>query len=108
MYIGFSTTDDRLSLLGVVSLGKKYPVCMNQTRYRFMYRRISVYFLAQLMGGLVGAALVYANYIHAIDLFEGGRHVRTLNTASLFSTYSVSLFHDESPVELTGCTSWRT
>ena len=42
------------------------------------------------MGGLVGAALVYANYFHAIDIFEGGRGVRTLQTASLFSTFAVS------------------
>lgn len=44
---------------------------------------------AQLMGGLVGAALVYANYFHAIDVFEGGRGVRTMKTAGLFSTYAV-------------------
>ncbi|KAJ7777843.1 aquaporin-like protein [Mycena maculata] len=42
-----------------------------------------------LLGGVVGAALVYANYIHAIDLYEGGRDVRTLKTASLFSTYAL-------------------
>lgn len=42
------------------------------------------------MGGLVGAALVYANYFHALDIYEGGRGVRTLGTASLFSTYAVS------------------
>ena len=44
------------------------------------------------MGGIVGAAIVYGNYFHAIDLFEGGRGVRTLKTAGLFSTYAVSLF----------------
>lgn len=43
------------------------------------------------MGGVTGAALVYANYFHAIDLFEGGKNIRTLKTASLFSTYAVSL-----------------
>lgn len=43
------------------------------------------------MGGLVGAALVYANYFHAIDIFEGGQGVRTLKTASLFSTYAVCI-----------------
>ena len=41
------------------------------------------------MGGLVGAAIIYANYIHAIDIFEGGREIRTLKTAGLFSTYAV-------------------
>lgn len=42
------------------------------------------------MGGIVGAALVYANYFHAIDIFEGGRGIRTLKTAGLFSTFAVS------------------
>jgi aquaglyceroporin related protein len=52
-----------------------------------------IYIFAQVMGGLVGAGLVYANYIHAIDLYEGGRGVRTLATAGLFSTYAVGAFH---------------
>jgi len=55
----------------------------------FPWKKVPVYIFAQIMGGLVGAALVYANYIHAIDLFEGGRHIRTLSTASLFSTYAL-------------------
>jgi aquaglyceroporin related protein, other eukaryote len=45
------------------------------------------------MGGLVGAAMIYANYFHAIDVYEGGRGVRTLRTASLFATYAVSLLN---------------
>lgn len=56
----------------------------------FSWKKVPGYILAQFMGGLVGAALVYANYFHAIDIFEGGRGVRTLNTAGLFSTYAVS------------------
>ena len=52
-----------------------------------------VYIFAQFMGGLVGAGLVYANYFHAIDIYEGGRGVRTLATASLFSTYAVGALH---------------
>lgn len=54
------------------------------------------------MGGVCGAAIVYANYFHAIDIFEGGRGVRTVpGTANLFATYavpymtSVSCFFDE-------------
>ncbi len=44
------------------------------------------------MGGLCGAGIIYANYIHAIDLVEGGRHIRTVpGTAGLFSTYAVCL-----------------
>ncbi|KAJ7644861.1 aquaporin [Roridomyces roridus] len=54
----------------------------------FPWKKVPGYILAQILGGLVGAGLVYANYIHAIDIFEGGRHVRTLGTASLFSTYA--------------------
>lgn len=50
---------------------------------------MEVYICAQLLGGIVGAAIVYANYFHAIDIFEGGRGVRTLSTASLFSSYTV-------------------
>ena len=49
-----------------------------------------MYILAQVLGGVVGAGVVYANYFHAIDIVEGGRGVRTLATAGLFSTYAVS------------------
>ncbi|KAF7329878.1 hypothetical protein MKEN_00251500 [Mycena kentingensis (nom. inval.)] len=55
----------------------------------FPWKKVPIYIFSQTMGGLVGAALVYANYIHAIDLFEGGRDVRTLKTAGLFSTYAL-------------------
>jgi aquaglyceroporin related protein len=44
------------------------------------------------MGGVVGAGLVYAQYIHAIDIFEGGRHIRTPATAGLFSSFAVRYF----------------
>ena len=42
------------------------------------------------MGALIGAAIVYANYFHAIDIVEGGTGIRTLKTAGLFSTFAVS------------------
>jgi len=68
----------------------------------FPWRKVPAYIFAQVMGGLCGAGIVYANYIHAIDIVEGGRHIRTVpGTASLFSTYaadymtSVSCFFDE-------------
>lgn len=57
----------------------------------FPWRKVPGYVFAQVMGGLAGAALVYANYYHAINIFEGGSGVRTLNTAGLFSTYAVSM-----------------
>lgn len=56
----------------------------------FPWRKVPVYILSQLLGGIVGAAIVYANYHSAIDLFEGGHGVRTVpGTASLFGTYAV-------------------
>lgn len=68
----------------------------------FPWRKVPIYIFAQFMGALCGAGVIYANYIHAIDIYEGGRHIRTVpGTASLFSTYalpymtSVSCFFDE-------------
>lgn len=77
----------------------------------FPWKKVPSYIFAQVMGGLCGAALIYGNYFHAIgepptlrphwrmllirslsDLFEGGVGIRTLSSASLFSTYSVCLF----------------
>ena len=58
------------------------------------WRKVPAYIFAQVMGGLCGAGIIYANYIHAIDLVEGGRHIRTVpGTAGLFSTYAVCLPH---------------
>jgi aquaglyceroporin related protein len=53
----------------------------------FPWRKVPGYIIAQLLGGIVGGALTYANYVHAIDAFEG-KGVRTLKTAGLFSTYA--------------------
>ncbi|TFK73626.1 aquaporin [Pluteus cervinus] len=55
----------------------------------FPWRKVPIYIFAQLLGGIVGAAIIYGNYIHAIDIVEGGRNVRTMATASLFSTYAL-------------------
>jgi len=47
--------------------------------------------ISQLLGALVGAAIVYATYFHAIDIVEGGSGIRTVpGTAGLFATYPVS------------------
>ncbi|KAF5339654.1 hypothetical protein D9758_015590 [Tetrapyrgos nigripes] len=54
----------------------------------FPWRKVPVYMLAQLLGGIVGAGLIYANYFHAIDIVEGGRGIRTLTTAGIFSTFA--------------------
>ncbi|KAG8892329.1 hypothetical protein FRB99_002799 [Tulasnella sp. 403] len=62
-------------------------VTLAQVVYRrFPLRKFPIYFLAQLLGAFFGALITYANYWHAIDLFEGGG--RTVpGTAALFATY---------------------
>ncbi|KAF9260666.1 putative aquaporin 4 [Marasmius fiardii PR-910] len=54
----------------------------------FPWKKVPVYIVSQLFGGIVGAAIVYANYFHAIDIAEGGRGVRTLATAGYFGTFA--------------------
>lgn len=55
------------------------------------WRKLPVYALAQLLGAMVGAAIVYANYKSAFDAFEGGAGIRTVTgptaTAGVFCTY---------------------
>jgi aquaglyceroporin related protein len=58
------------------------------------WRRFPVYFLAQFLGGLVAAAIIYGNYVNAINAFEG-HGVRTVPpsptaTAGIFCTYPKS------------------
>ncbi|KAI0087003.1 aquaporin-like protein [Irpex rosettiformis] len=71
------------------------------TLHDFPWRKVPLYILAQLLGGICGAGIVYGDYIHAIDAFEGGRHVRTLATAGFFGTFAadyltnVSAFFEE-------------
>ncbi|KAF2757667.1 aquaporin [Pseudovirgaria hyperparasitica] len=55
------------------------------------WRRFPLYLLAQLLGGFVASGVVYANYINAINDFEG-HNVRTVPpsstaTAGIFCTY---------------------
>lgn len=65
-----------------------------------MYRRcpwykFPIYTLAQVLGAMMGAIVVYANYVSAIDFLEGGPGIRTVDvdsatsTAGVFSTYPV-------------------
>jgi aquaglyceroporin related protein len=68
----------------------------------FPWKKVPFYVLAQLLGGICGAGIVYANYYHAINLYEGGSDIRTISgTAGLFGTYaadymtSVSCFFSE-------------
>jgi aquaglyceroporin related protein len=55
------------------------------------WRRFPVYLVAQFLGGFVGSGVVYANYINAINNFEG-HGIRTVPpsktaTAGIFCTY---------------------
>ncbi|KAF8803372.1 aquaporin [Phlegmacium glaucopus] len=67
----------------------------------FPWKKVPGYIFAQFLGAIFGAAIVYGNFIHAIDIFEGGHDIRTQATASLFATYAldyltaVSCFFDE-------------
>lgn len=55
------------------------------------WRKLPVYALAQLLGAMAGAAIVYGNYKSAFDAFEGGAGIRTVTgstaTAGIFCTY---------------------
>jgi aquaglyceroporin related protein len=55
------------------------------------WRKFPVYFMGQLLGAMAGAFIVYGNYYHAINHFEGGVGIRTVTgptaTAGIFCTY---------------------
>ncbi|KAH7914295.1 major intrinsic protein superfamily membrane channel protein [Hygrophoropsis aurantiaca] len=54
----------------------------------FPWKKVPIYILAQCLGGFCGAAIVYANYFHAIDVFEGPG-VRTIaGSGDLLATYA--------------------
>lgn len=60
---------------------------------QFPWRKFPIYMLAQVLGAMCAAGVVYANYKSAIDLFEGGPGIRTVPgysenaTAGIFCTY---------------------
>lgn len=60
---------------------------------RFPWRKFPVYMLAQILGAMCAAGVVYGNYKSAIDVYEGGNGIRTVpgfsntSTAGIFSTY---------------------
>jgi len=59
----------------------------------FPIKRFPIYLLAQLLGAMCAAAVVYGNYKSAIDVYEGGAGIRTVPgysdhaTAGIFATY---------------------
>lgn len=61
---------------------------------RFPWPKFPVYAAAQLLGCSLGAVVVYLNYVAAIDAYEGGVGLRTVDnvassTAGVFATYPV-------------------
>lgn len=56
-------------------------------RRDFPWRKVPVYTFSQVMGGLCGAGIVYANCIYFLVERASGCHVRTIpGTAGLFAT----------------------
>ena len=58
---------------------------------KFPWRKFPIYMLAQVLGAMTAAAIVYANYKSAIDVYEGGAGIRTVgkatSSAGIFCTY---------------------
>ncbi|KAK9250731.1 aquaporin-3 [Lipomyces tetrasporus] len=60
---------------------------------KFPWRKFPIYALAQVLGAFCASGIVYANYKSAIDVYEGGAHIRTVPgysdtaTAGIFCTY---------------------
>ncbi|XP_041463750.1 aquaporin-10-like [Lytechinus variegatus] len=80
VYAGFGVTGAHINLavsIGIAVIGQ------------FPWRRIPVYFLAQLVGGFAGAWVVYRVYEDGFDHFDGGtRQVLGENgTAGVFATF---------------------
>ncbi|KAI6042724.1 putative aquaporin 4 [Pisolithus marmoratus] len=76
---------------GAVSGGHINPaVTLALATFRnFSWRKVPYYILAQLLGALCGGGIVYANYYHAINAYEGGSNIRTISgTGGLFGTYA--------------------
>jgi aquaglyceroporin related protein len=86
-------------MLGVYTAGKSGAhlnpaVTLANCVYRqFPWRKFPKYLIAQTLGAMIASGVVYANYKSAIDVFEGGAHIRTVpgysnhSTAGIFCTY---------------------
>ncbi|KAG8987138.1 hypothetical protein FRB90_003567 [Tulasnella sp. 427] len=61
---------------------------------RFPWKKVPVYWAAQLLGGFIGSLFTYAIYRNAIDKFEG-KGVRSVpGTAGLFGTFPLDYVPD--------------
>jgi aquaglyceroporin related protein len=95
--IRLTTVDSIGVMLGVYVGGKSGghlnpAVTLANCVYRgHPWRKFPVYMLAQILGAMTGAAIVYGNYRSAFDAFEGGSGLRTVTgpnaTAGVFCTY---------------------
>jgi len=70
-------------------------VTLTQAVFRgFSWRKVPVYWLAQLLGAFFGALITYGVYANAIDVFEG-YGVRTVSkSAGLFGTFPLAYATD--------------
>ncbi|MGH3319738.1 MAG: MIP/aquaporin family protein [Streptosporangiaceae bacterium] len=65
-------------------------------RRGFPWRKVPGYWFAQVVGGFVGAALVYATYFPAINWYNAQNHLtrpHSLNTFAIFATFPAEYFH---------------
>ena len=56
----------------------------------FPWRKVPGFIFAQTLGAFVAAAIIYGNYLGAIDIVEGGSARTIAQTAGVFATYPVS------------------
>ncbi|KIP08616.1 hypothetical protein PHLGIDRAFT_69030 [Phlebiopsis gigantea 11061_1 CR5-6] len=58
----------------------------------FPWRKVPAFVFAQILGAFVAAAVIYGNYMGAIDVYEAGARTVTGNTATagLFGTYPLA------------------
>jgi len=67
----------------------------------FPWKKVPIYIIAQVLGGVMGALIIYGNYHSLIEIYEGGNGARTLKTAGFFASYAIKkisnmeAFYDE-------------
>jgi aquaglyceroporin related protein len=56
---------------------------------KFSWKKVPIYIMAQVAGGLVGAAATYGQYLQAINIYEEGGANRTIATGGLFAPFPI-------------------